>query len=415
MHDSPLASTSTKSRRCATRAAGAMPSVLDAVDVCLAAGAPGITVHPRADRRHITPDDVREIARGAADAPPAVEFNIEGDPRPELLDLVRRGAARSVHARAGRAGRDHQPGRLAAGPGDASGCLDVVARPASRAASASACSSTPTPDADSLGGVGRRRSRRAVHRAVRARVRARRRRRRAARSRVTRTRRGSRTRSASASTPATISTSTTSCCSATLPHLDEVSIGHALISRALFVGLATVVREYLDVLAAACSSTYDRAIRSMIFSSSMKSDAIAFGIAGIAVRPDRRLDHRHPAGASRRPRRRRAARPRARRPPAAAPRAAVLDEAQVNALKAVAEREPSNAAPRVAARRTSTSTPSATTTRSSGTARRSSSRRTTSTSAPISASATTTRTSRTRRSSSSTTRSRSIRSTPRRC
>jgi pyridoxine 5-phosphate synthase len=35
-----------------------------------------------------------------------------------------------------------------------------------------------------------------------------------------------------------------------LPHLDEVSIGHALISRAIFVGLRHVVREYLDVLAA---------------------------------------------------------------------------------------------------------------------------------------------------------------------
>jgi pyridoxine 5-phosphate synthase len=33
-----------------------------------------------------------------------------------------------------------------------------------------------------------------------------------------------------------------------LPHLDEVSIGHALISRALFVGLQRVVGEYLDVL-----------------------------------------------------------------------------------------------------------------------------------------------------------------------
>ena len=34
-----------------------------------------------------------------------------------------------------------------------------------------------------------------------------------------------------------------------LPHLDEVSIGHALISHALFVGLERSVREYLDVLA----------------------------------------------------------------------------------------------------------------------------------------------------------------------
>jgi len=34
-----------------------------------------------------------------------------------------------------------------------------------------------------------------------------------------------------------------------LPFLDEVSIGHAIMSRALFVGLSTVVREYLQVLA----------------------------------------------------------------------------------------------------------------------------------------------------------------------
>jgi pyridoxine 5-phosphate synthase len=34
-----------------------------------------------------------------------------------------------------------------------------------------------------------------------------------------------------------------------LPFLDEVSIGHALISRAIFVGLERVVREYLAVLA----------------------------------------------------------------------------------------------------------------------------------------------------------------------
>jgi len=33
-----------------------------------------------------------------------------------------------------------------------------------------------------------------------------------------------------------------------LPHLDEVSIGHALLSRALFHGLDKVVREYLTVL-----------------------------------------------------------------------------------------------------------------------------------------------------------------------
>jgi pyridoxine 5-phosphate synthase len=34
-----------------------------------------------------------------------------------------------------------------------------------------------------------------------------------------------------------------------LPHLAEVSIGHALVSHALFVGLDRSVREYLEVLA----------------------------------------------------------------------------------------------------------------------------------------------------------------------
>src|SRR5215510_9605159 len=67
---------------------GTVPSVLEAVQVCVAAGAPGITVHPRADQRHITPTDVREIARALRSLPGKIEFNIEGDPRPDLLDLV---------------------------------------------------------------------------------------------------------------------------------------------------------------------------------------------------------------------------------------------------------------------------------------------------------------------------------------
>ena len=33
-----------------------------------------------------------------------------------------------------------------------------------------------------------------------------------------------------------------------LPFLDEVSIGHAIMSRALYVGLSTVVAEYLQCL-----------------------------------------------------------------------------------------------------------------------------------------------------------------------
>ncbi len=67
---------------------GRVPSVLDAVRVCIDAGSPGITVHPRADARHITFADVREIADELAPLRGQVEYNIEGDPRPELIDLV---------------------------------------------------------------------------------------------------------------------------------------------------------------------------------------------------------------------------------------------------------------------------------------------------------------------------------------
>lgn len=70
---------------------GVVPSVTRAVETCLDAGAPGITVHPRHDERHIRRHDVGEIAaiiaaRRAQGA--RVEYNIEGDPRPDLIDLV---------------------------------------------------------------------------------------------------------------------------------------------------------------------------------------------------------------------------------------------------------------------------------------------------------------------------------------
>ena len=67
---------------------GSIPSVPQAVDVCIAAGAPGITVHPRADERHIRRDDVYGIAAHLASRRDRVEFNIEGDPRPDFLAMV---------------------------------------------------------------------------------------------------------------------------------------------------------------------------------------------------------------------------------------------------------------------------------------------------------------------------------------
>jgi pyridoxine 5-phosphate synthase len=67
---------------------GSIPAVVDAARVAMAAGAAGITVHPRADERHIKPADVRALTAELAPRRGQVELNIEGDPRPDLIALV---------------------------------------------------------------------------------------------------------------------------------------------------------------------------------------------------------------------------------------------------------------------------------------------------------------------------------------
>jgi len=62
---------------------GELPSVIKAARTAIDAGCHGITVHPRPDARHITHRDVLELAEMLT-----VEFNIEGYPAPEFLDLV---------------------------------------------------------------------------------------------------------------------------------------------------------------------------------------------------------------------------------------------------------------------------------------------------------------------------------------
>ncbi|MCV2354494.1 pyridoxine 5'-phosphate synthase [Paucibacter sp. B2R-40] len=65
-----------------------IPSVLRAAEACIAAGAQGITVHPRPDGRHIRTQDVHELA-ALLKAWPQVEYNIEGNPTQNLMDFVR--------------------------------------------------------------------------------------------------------------------------------------------------------------------------------------------------------------------------------------------------------------------------------------------------------------------------------------
>ena len=226
---------------------GRQPSVLEAVGVCLNAGAPGITVHPRADRRHITPTDVREIAAALKGRSPHVEFNIEGDPRPDFIDLVREVepdqctlvpvVAGEITSQAGwRRGDDAdrvpavvddlqsrgirvsvfvdaQPDSIAWASEIGADRIELYTEPYARAFEA-----------------GPETARRAFEPCVEA---------------------------------ARLAQSLGLGVNAghdldldnlvlfrTLPHLDEVSIGHAIVSRALVVGLSTVVRQFLDVLGA---------------------------------------------------------------------------------------------------------------------------------------------------------------------
>ncbi len=67
-----------------TRTIG-IPSVTNAARTCIRAGAHGITVHPRPDERHIKSSDVYELAEMLT-----VEFNIEGNPFPRFMEIVRK-------------------------------------------------------------------------------------------------------------------------------------------------------------------------------------------------------------------------------------------------------------------------------------------------------------------------------------
>jgi pyridoxine 5-phosphate synthase len=224
---------------------GRVPSVIEAVAACVAAGAPGITVHPRSDRRHITPEDVREIAGVLRALPPAVEFNIEGDPRAELIDLVnevRPDQCTLVPVRPGeitsQAGwqdgpeRDRLPdviGRLKARGIRVSLFVDAELEPVQWAAAAGAdrveLYTEPFARAFETGGEeGRRSFARYAECAQLAHARG---------------------LAVNAGHDLDLDNLVTF---RELPFLAEVSIGHALMSRALFVGLPVVVREYLAVL-----------------------------------------------------------------------------------------------------------------------------------------------------------------------
>lgn len=60
-----------------------LPDLVQVARDCEAFGAQGITVHPRPDQRHVRYDDVPQLARVVT-----TEFNIEGNPIDEFMTLV---------------------------------------------------------------------------------------------------------------------------------------------------------------------------------------------------------------------------------------------------------------------------------------------------------------------------------------
>jgi pyridoxine 5-phosphate synthase len=225
---------------------GRSPSVLEAVQVCLDAGARGITVHPRADARHITAADVREIARLLEGRRPQVEYNIEGDPRPDLVELVREirpdqctlvpvvpGEITSQAGwRRGRAQSDQLPDVVAdlrAQGIRVSVFVDPEPEPIAWAASVGAdrveLYTEPYARAFERGQAEARRSFATYVEAAQA------------------------AHAAGLGVNAGHDLDLDNLVLfRQLPHLGEVSIGHAIMSRALFVGLERVVKEYREML-----------------------------------------------------------------------------------------------------------------------------------------------------------------------
>lgn len=65
------------------------PSVVEMARMVVAAGADGLTVHPRPDERHIRRSDVSALAGLiATELPASIEFNIEGYPTPDFIAMV---------------------------------------------------------------------------------------------------------------------------------------------------------------------------------------------------------------------------------------------------------------------------------------------------------------------------------------
>jgi pyridoxine 5-phosphate synthase len=226
---------------------GSVPSVIDAARVCVEAGAPGITVHPRADERHITPLDVREVSQFIRRRGGRSEFNVEGDPRPDLLALVHEVQPTQCTL------VPVQPGEVTSqagwSPQTSAESIRGVVRDLRNAGIRVSLFVDPE-DAPIRWAAEMEADRVELYTEPFARA-------------FERGPSAARECFAKYAAAATLAHSLGLGINAghdldlqnlilfrQLPYLEEVSIGHALISRAIFIGLDRTVREYLDVLAA---------------------------------------------------------------------------------------------------------------------------------------------------------------------
>jgi pyridoxine 5-phosphate synthase len=222
---------------------GTIPSVIEAVRVCVEAGSPGITVHPRADERHISRADVHDIAAFLAPRRDQIEFNIEGDPRQDLLEMV--GDV-----------RPHQCTLVPVRPGEITSqagwppdtptetLTSVVADLRSRGVRVSMFIDPEPTAAEWAASLGADRVELYTEPFARA-----------FESGPADAERSFRRYAKAADAAHALGLGINAghdldlqnlVLFRTLAHLDEVSIGHALISRALFVGLERAVRDYLN-------------------------------------------------------------------------------------------------------------------------------------------------------------------------
>ncbi|HOB03409.1 MAG TPA: pyridoxine 5'-phosphate synthase, partial [Casimicrobium huifangae] len=72
-----------------------LPDLVACARIVLDAGADGITVHPRPDERHIRASDMQPIAALVREYPDR-EFNVEGNPHHNLVQIVESLAAANL-------------------------------------------------------------------------------------------------------------------------------------------------------------------------------------------------------------------------------------------------------------------------------------------------------------------------------